>query len=420
VAPWLAFGYEKLHELGVLARGFDQGPASISAELDANRASLAACRCDPRRANRVLRDHLRARGVERDRRPGIPETRRAVQEARLGLPTLPTTTIGSFPQTPELRAARASWRAGRIDDTAYHAHLRDAIGHVVAIQEDVGLDVLVHGEPERDDMVRYFAAQLNGFALPENGWVQSYGSRCTRPPVLYGDVTRSAPMTVEWTTYAASLTAKPMKGMLTGPITMLRWSFVRDDQPLADTAGHLALAIGDEVADLQAAGIAVVQVDEPALREGLPLRRADRDAYLAWATRAFRLAVSPADEDTQVHTHMCYGEFSDILSTLADLDIDVISLEAARSQTSSVEQLADSSYQGGIGPGMYDVHSPQVPGVEDLARRLSKAVESLGAERVWVNPDCGLKTRCYQEVVPALRNLVTAARQTRTATEAGR
>ncbi len=413
VVPWLSFGQEKLHELGILARGLVQGEDSINSELEANRAALAARGRDPRRAVPEVRDRLRSLGASGDRRPGTPGTRWAAQDARLGLPVVPTTTIGSFPQTAELRAARASWRAGHLDDATYHAHLRDAIDRVVSLQEDAGLDVLVHGEPERDDMVRYFAAQLDGFTLPENGWVQSYGSRCTRPPILYGDVRRPTPITVEWTTYAASLTAKPMKGMLTGPVTMLHWSFVRDDQPSADTANQLALAIADEVADLQDAGIAVIQVDEPALREGLPLRKAEWDIYLTWATRAFRLAVAPAEQDTQVHTHMCYGEFSDILAALDDLDVDVISLEAARSPAAVLDQLTGSPYQGGIGPGVYDVHSPQIPSVEEMRASLHSAIRSLGAGRVWANPDCGLKTRSYGEVTPALRNLVAAAEQAR-------
>ncbi|MGH9089386.1 MAG: 5-methyltetrahydropteroyltriglutamate--homocysteine S-methyltransferase, partial [Acidimicrobiales bacterium] len=415
VVPWLAFGLEKLGELRVLAQALDQGKASISSELDANRAVLAARRGDPRRSDPAVRARLSGLRAGGDRRPGTAESRRATQDTRLGLPLLPTTTIGSFPQTAELRAARASWRAGRLDDDAYHAHLRAAIDRVVALQEEVGLDVLVHGEPERDDMVRYFAAQLSGFTLPDDGWVQSYGSRCTRPAVLYGDVCRPAPITIGWTIYAASLTSKPVKGMLTGPVTMLRWSFVRDDQPFADTAYQLALAIGDEVADLQEAGIAVIQVDEPALREGLPLRRAERDAYLAWATRAFRLAVASAGRDTQVHTHMCYSEFSGILSALAELEVDVISLEAARSQAATVEELAGSSYQGGIGPGVYDVHSPQVPSVDEMTASFNGAILQFGAGRVWANPDCGLKTRDYGEVIPALRNLVTAAHQARAA-----
>ena len=352
VAPWLAFGQEKLDELAVLARGLDQGPASISDALETNRAVLAARRGDGRLSDPAVRARVRDLAGGADRRLGTVESRRAAQADRLGLPPLPTTTIGSFPQTPELRSARASWRAGRIDDDAYRAQLRGAIDRVVALQEDLGLDVLVHGEPERDDMVRYFAAELTGFALPERGWVQSYGSRCARPPILYGDVVRPRPITVEWAVYAAARTNKPMKGMLTGPITMLRWSFVRDDQPVADTATQLALVVADEVADLQAAGIAVIQVDEPALREGLPPRRGEQDAYLAWATRAFRLAVAPAVEATQVHTHMCYAEFTDILAALDDLEVDVISLEAARSHMTAVGEMAASGYQGGIGPGV--------------------------------------------------------------------
>jgi 5-methyltetrahydropteroyltriglutamate--homocysteine methyltransferase len=327
---------------------------------------------------------------------------------------LPTTTIGSFPQTPELRTARAAWRAGRLDDAEYRRSLRHEIDRVVTLQEQVGLDVLVHGEPERDDMVRYFADQLTGFVLPAEGWVQSYGSRCVRPPVLYGDVSRPAPMTLEWTAYAQSRTTRPVKGMLTGPVTMLRWSFVRDDQSQAATTVQLALAIGDELVDLQAAGTAVIQVDEPALREGLPLRRADRPGYLAWATRAFRLVTSAAGPATQVHTHMCYAQLGDIVDALADLDIDVVSLEAARAGMGLLGDLVDARYRGGVGPGVYDVHSPTVPELDQLGVLVGQAVEILGAERLWVNPDCGLKTRRYEEVVPALERMVTAARRLRT------
>ena len=412
LSPWIAFAEEKLAELVVLARGLGEGRHSIVEALQANRGLV-----DSRQRSARLRDPAVRRRMaqfgQHARRSGTPETRTAAQATRLSLPSIPTTTIGSFPQTRELRTARAAWRAGRLDDGAYRTHLRAEVDRVVALQEDLGLDVLVHGEPERDDMVRYFAGQLAGFALPQSGWVQSYGSRCVRPPILYGDVSRPRPMTVEWATYAASRTAKPVKGMVTGPVTMLRWSFVRDDQPAADTAAQLALAIADEVADLDAAGIGVIQADEPGLREGLPLRQTERDVYLAWATRAFQVAVSPAGVATQVHTHMCYADFADIVHALTDLDVDVISLEAARSGMDAVGVLADSAYSGGVGPGVYDVHSPQVPDVDDIGRLLSRAVRVLGVDRVWANPDCGLKTRRYDEIVPALRHLVTAARRLR-------
>lgn len=413
VGPWLSFAHEKLGELAVLARGAGQGRASVDEAIGANRAVLQARRGSKRVVDPAVRQRVAALGDADPRRSApYPERARAQQEA-LGLPLLPTTTIGSFPQTPELRTERAAWRAGRIDDAEYRRSLRHEIDRVVTLQEEVGLDVLVHGEPERDDMVRYFADQLTGFVLPAEGWVQSYGSRCVRPPVLFGDVSRPAPMTLEWTAYAQSRTARPVKGMLTGPITMLRWSFVRDDQSQAATTVQLALAIGDELVDLQSAGTAVIQVDEPALREGLPLRRAERPGYLAWATRAFRLVTSAAGPATQVHTHMCYAQLGDIVDALADLDIDVVSLEAARAGMALLGDLVDARYHGGVGPGVFDVHSPSVPELDQLVALVGKAVETLGAGRLWVNPDCGLKTRRYEEVVPALGRMVTAARQLR-------
>ncbi|MDA8391630.1 MAG: 5-methyltetrahydropteroyltriglutamate--homocysteine S-methyltransferase [Actinomycetota bacterium] len=410
IAPWLAFGEEKLAELGLLAKGLDLGRAAIGEELDSNRRTLEQRRASGRARDGAVRARVEALRDGGDRRSAAPARRWEVQEERLRLPVIPTTTIGSFPQTPELRRARAAWRTGKSSDADYRSQLQAEIDHVIDVQERAGLDVLVHGEPERDDMVRYFAAKLGGFTLPEGGWVQSYGSRCVRPPILFGDVSRPEPMTVEWACYASSRTPKPVKGMLTGPVTMLRWSFVRDDQPAADTAVQLALAIADEVADLQRSGIAVIQVDEPGLREGLPLRRAQHDAYLAWATKAFRIAVAPAEEGTQIHSHMCYAEFSDILAAIGQLEIDVISLEAARSKMATVGELAEGPYLGGVGPGVYDVHSPNVPSTDQMAGLLRQAVEALGPARVWANPDCGLKTRRYQEVVPALENLVEAAR----------
>jgi 5-methyltetrahydropteroyltriglutamate--homocysteine methyltransferase len=414
VRPWLSFAHEKLEELAVLGRATGEGRSSVDEALEANRAALRARRESARVVDPAVRQRVAALGEADPRRSSPYPERARAQQSALGLPLLPTTTIGSFPQTPELRTARAAWRAGRLDDAEYRRSLRHEIDRVVTLQEEVGLDVLVHGEPERDDMVRYFADQLTGFVLPAEGWVQSYGSRCVRPPVLYGDVSRPAPMTLEWTAYAQSRTTRPVKGMLTGPVTMLRWSFVRDDQSQAATTVQLALAIGDELVDLQAAGTAVIQVDEPALREGLPLRRAHRPGYLAWATRAFRLVTSAAGPATQVHTHMCYAQLGDIVDALADLDIDVVSLEAARAGMGLLGDLVDARYRGGVGPGVYDVHSPTVPELDQLVALVGQAVETLGAERLWVNPDCGLKTRRYEEVVPALERMVTAARRLRT------
>jgi 5-methyltetrahydropteroyltriglutamate--homocysteine methyltransferase len=413
VRPWLAFADDKLNELAVLARGITDGRDSIAGELGANRTVLATRQASPRVSDGVTRRRVASFAEVDPRRPEAYLERAAAQRSALALPVLPTTTIGSFPQTPELRRARAAWRAGHLGEVDYDASLRTSIDHVLAIQEKIGLDVLVHGEPERDDMVRYFAEQLTGFVLPDRGWVQSYGSRCVRPAVLFGDVARHNPMTVDVARYAQSRTSKPVKGMLTGPITMLRWSFVRDDQPERDTADQLALAIRDELVDLQTAGIAIIQVDEPALREGLPLRSDERPEYLTWATRAFRLVTSAAAGGTQVHTHMCYAELGDIVDVLDELDVDVLSFEAARSNMAVVDVMQRASYQGGVGPGIYDVHSPWVPEVSALKGLLRRALEALGPERLWVNPDCGLKTRRYAQVLPALDHLVAAARSVR-------
>ncbi|MGW5680313.1 5-methyltetrahydropteroyltriglutamate--homocysteine S-methyltransferase, partial [Streptomyces sp. NPDC003860] len=325
----------------------------------------------------------------------------------------PTTTIGSFPQTDELRVARADLRAGRIDTAGYEERIRAEIAEVLSFQEKAGLDVLVHGEPERNDMVQYFAEQLTGYLATQHGWVQSYGTRYVRPPILAGDISRPEPMTVRWTTYAQSLTDRPVKGMLTGPVTMLAWSFVRDDQPLGDTARQVALALRDEVDDLEAAGTSVIQVDEPALRETLPLRAADRPAYLAWATEAFRLTTSGVAPGTQIHTHMCYAEFGDIVQAIDDLDADVISLEATRSHMQVAGELASHGYPREAGPGVWDIHSPRVPSVEEAAALLRTGLEGIPAERLWVNPDCGLKTRGWAETRASLEHLVAAARTVR-------
>ncbi|MCF3962299.1 5-methyltetrahydropteroyltriglutamate--homocysteine S-methyltransferase [Streptomyces fuscigenes] len=412
-ARWLAFARQKTREVVLLARGLAQGTDAIAAELAANRADLAS-----RAGSALTRDPaVRARAAavtEADARRSEPYARRtAAQRARLGLPLLPTTTIGSFPQTGELRTARADLRRGRIDEDAYEERIRDEIREVVSFQERAGLDVLVHGEPERNDMVQYFAERLTGCLATRHGWVQSYGTRYVRPPVLAGDVSRPEPMTVGWTTYAQSLTDRPVKGMLTGPVTMLAWSFVRDDQPLGETARQVALALRDEVGDLEAAGTAVIQVDEPALRETLPLRAADRAAYLAWATEAFRLTTGAVLPRTQIHTHMCYAEFGDIVQAIDDLDADVISLEAARSHMRVARELAAHGYPREAGPGVYDIHSPRVPDVAEAAALLRRGLGAIPAERLWVNPDCGLKTRGWAEARASLENLVAAAREVR-------
>ncbi|WP_053760798.1 5-methyltetrahydropteroyltriglutamate--homocysteine S-methyltransferase [Streptomyces sp. AS58] len=413
ILRWLAFARQKTGEIVTLAKALAQGTGAISAELAANRADLASRRGSPISHDTAVRDRATA-VTEADTHRAQPYAERAAaQRAHLGLPLLPTTTIGSFPQTDELRAARAGLRAGRIDTAGYEERVRAEIQEVIAVQEKTGLDVLVHGEPERNDMVQYFAEQLTGYLATRHGWVQSYGTRYVRPPILAGDISRPEPMTVRWTTYAQSLTDRPVKGMLTGPVTMLAWSFVRDDQPLADTARQVALALRDEVRDLEAAGTSVIQVDEPALRETLPLRAADRTAYLAWATEAFRLSTGGVRPDTQIHTHMCYAEFGDIVRAIDDLDADVISLEAARSHMQVARELAAHGYPREAGPGVYDIHSPRVPGTEEIADLLRTGLRAIPAGRLWVNPDCGLKTRGVPETRASLENLVAAARAVR-------
>ncbi|MFE6719760.1 5-methyltetrahydropteroyltriglutamate--homocysteine S-methyltransferase [Streptomyces albidoflavus] len=418
ILRWLAFARQKTAEIVTLAKGLAQGTGAVAAEIAANRAALAS-----RASSSLTRDPaVRARTAavtEADARRPQPYPERAVaQRERLRLPLLPTTTIGSFPQTGEVRTARADLRAGRIDAAGYEERIAAEIAEVIAFQEKAGIDVLVHGEAERNDMVQYFAEQLTGYLATQHGWVQSYGTRYVRPPVLAGDISRPAPMTVGWTTYAQSLTERPVKGMLTGPVTMLAWSFVRDDQPLGETAAQVALALRDEVADLEAAGTAVIQVDEPALRETLPLRAADRPAYLEWATRAFRLTTGGVAPATQIHTHMCYAEFGDIVQAIDDLDADVISLEAARSHMEVAHELAAHGYPREAGPGVYDIHSPRVPGAEEAAALLREGLAAIPAERLWVNPDCGLKTRGWPETRASLENLVAAARTVRAALDA--
>ena len=409
---WLAFGAEKVREVATLATAMRDGRDAVAAAFEASSAAVASRAQDPRLHNDSVRARLKevlTGGISR----GPAAERRKAQDARLSLPSLPTTTIGSFPQTVEIRKARAALVAGEIDEAQYTDQMKAEVETVIRLQEDLGLDVLVHGEPERNDMVQYFAEQLDGFFATKNGWVQSYGSRCVRPPVLFGDVTRRQPMTVEWARYAQTLTDKPVKGMLTGPVTILAWSFVRDDQPLADSANQVALAIRDETVDLQDAGIVIVQVDEPALRELLPLRNADKAAYLQWAVDAFRLSTSGVSDETQIHTHLCYSEFGEVIGAIADLDADVTSIEAARSHMEVLDDLNEIGFAGSVGPGVYDIHSPRVPSVEEMATSLRHALDAVPAERLWVNPDCGLKTRKTDEVTESLRNLVRAAQLVR-------
>ncbi|WP_328634988.1 5-methyltetrahydropteroyltriglutamate--homocysteine S-methyltransferase [Streptomyces sp. NBC_00356] len=413
IRRWLAFARQKTTEVATLAKGLTRGTGVVAAELAANRAALNSRATSPITRDPAVRSRAAAVTEDDGRRSQPYGERTAAQRALLNLPLLPTTTIGSFPQTGELRSARADLRAGRIDTAGYEDRIRNEIREVVSFQEKAGIDVLVHGEPERNDMVQYFAEQLNGYLATQHGWVQSYGTRYVRPPVLAGDISRPEPMTVRWTTYAQSLSDRPVKGMLTGPVTMLAWSFVRDDQPLGDTARQVALALRDEVNDLETNGTSVIQVDEPALRETLPLRAADHAAYLAWATEAFRLTTSGVRPDTQIHTHMCYAEFGDIVQAIDDLDADVISLEAARSHMQVAHELAAHGYPREAGPGVYDIHSPRVPGVDEAATLLRTGLEAIPAERLWVNPDCGLKTRGWPETRASLEHLVAAARTVR-------
>ena len=413
VRAWLAFARQKLDELGVLARALHLGRDAVREALQANREALIARRASPRVQKPEVRAAVDAVTPQMGRRAS-PYAQRAARQAEvLALPPFPTTTIGSFPQTPEIRHARAEYKAGRLDAQAYRAAMLAEIEHCVREQESLGLDVLVHGEAERNDMVEYFGEQLEGYAFSRHGWVQSYGSRCVKPPILFGDIRRPRPMTVEWIRHAASLTRKPMKGMLTGPVTMLNWSFVRDDQPRGRTCMQLALAIREEVLDLQAAGVRVIQIDEAALREGLPLRRSAWAQYLAWAVESFRVAANGVDDHTQIHTHMCYSEFNDILGSIADMDADVITIETSRSDMELLDAFDRFDYPNQIGPGVYDIHSPNVPTRQQIVDLMRKAALRIPAERLWVNPDCGLKTRRWSEVLPALANMVEAARSLR-------
>jgi 5-methyltetrahydropteroyltriglutamate--homocysteine methyltransferase len=413
LASWMSFAVQKLDELVLLKRALAEGEQAVASELEANRKALESRSNSPRTRNPVVRERL-ASVTEEDARRSSPFTeRQETQREWLGLPPFPTTTIGSYPQTADIRQARISLRKGDITHKQYLQMMREEIERVVRLQDDVGLDVLVHGEPERNDMVQYFAEQMDGYVSTENSWVQSYGSRYVRPPILYGDVSRSQPMTVEWIGYAQSLTDKPMKGMLTGPVTMLMWSFVRDDQPRKETCKQLALAIRDEVADLEAAGIKIIQVDEPAIREGLPLRREGWAEYLDWAVFCFRLATSGVKDETQVQTHMCYSEFRDIMDSISALDADVLLIWHARSQMELLDYWKRRGYDKDIAPGVYDIHSPRIPSAEEMAEMLRQAADALPRDRLWVAPDCGLKTRRYEEVEPSLRNMVSAAKQLR-------
>ena len=410
---WLAFGVQKLREVAALVRGLDEGEAAIAPLLEASDAAIAARRAHAGVHDPAVAGRIAALDPAMERRAHPFADRRAAQRARFRLPAFPTTTIGSFPQTAEVRAARAAAARGTITAAEYDAAIAGWIADAIAWQERIGLDVLVHGEFERNDMVQYFGEKLAGYAFTRHGWVQSYGSRCVAPPIIWGDVYRPAPMTVRWTAHAQGLSQRPVKGMLTGPVTILQWSFVRDDIPREAVCRQIALAIRDEVTDLEAAGIGIIQIDEPALREGLPLRGADRAEYLRWAVGSFRLASSGVADETQIHTHMCYADFNDILPEIAAMDADVISIEATRSRMELLEGFARNRYPNEIGPGVWDIHSPRVPGTDEMEELLRRAAQHLEPWQIWVNPDCGLKTRGWEEVRPALANMVAAAHRLR-------
>ena len=410
LASWLAFAVEKLGELAVLKAALDGAGADA---LACSRDAIASRARSPRVHSDQVAQALQALPANAERRAAPFAQRQKVQRARFGLPDFPTTTIGSFPQTAAIRMARAGFKRGALAASDYEQAMRAEIAHAIGRQEALGLDVLVHGEAERNDMVEYFGEQLDGFAFTRFGWVQSYGSRCVKPPVIFGDVARPRAMTAGWTAYAQSLSERPVKGMLTGPVTILQWSFVRDDQPRSCTALQIALAMRAEVADLEAAGIGIIQIDEPALREGLPLRRSRWDDYLAWATRAFRITANVAGDATQIHTHMCYAEFNDILPQIASLDADVITIETSRSGMALLDGFGKFAYPNEIGPGVYDIHSPRVPGIDEMEDLLRKAALVIPPAHLWVNPDCGLKTRGWKETEAALANMVAAAHRMR-------
>ena len=413
IKSWMAFAKQKLFEVVTLAKGLQESRDAISATIKVSDAIVQDRRTSIRIHNPSVKAAIKAITPEMAQRLSPFTERQQTQRTALKLPALPTTSIGSFPQTEDIRKARADFKKGTIDAATYETAMKKETEGVVRFQEKIGMDVLVHGEAERNDMVEYFGEQLEGFTFTKNGWVQSYGSRCVKPPIIFGDVSRPTPMTVKWSAYAQSLTKLPMKGMLTGPITILQWSFVRDDQPRSETARQIALAIRDEVSDLEEAGINIIQIDEPAIREGLPLRRNDWKAYLAWAVEAFKLSSCSVKDETQIHTHMCYSEFNDIIDSVGAMDADVISIETSRSHMELLEAFVTYKYPNEIGPGVWDIHSPRVPSAEEMTTLLEKAEKVIPVDQLWVNPDCGLKTRGWAEVEPALINLVKAAKALR-------
>ena len=397
----------------MLGKAINQGRAAVGDELAANKVAVDSRKNSERVHNPQVKATVKNITAELGQRQSPYVERIAKQRAHLKLPLYPTTTIGSFPQTPDIRKARLALKKQEMSAEQYTATMRAEIEHAVSEQEKLGLDVLVHGEAERNDMVEYFGEQLEGYAFSQFGWVQSYGSRCVKPPILFGDISRPKAMTVEWIQYAQSLTDKPMKGMLTGPVTILNWSFVRDDQPRSESCLQLALAVRQEVLDLEAAGVNIIQIDEAALREGLPLRKSAWQSYLDWAVESFRIAANGVADETQIHTHMCYSEFNDIIEAIAHMDADVITIETSRSDMELLNVFEEFEYPNEIGPGVYDIHSPNIPSVEQAVKLMTKAAERIPAERLWVNPDCGLKTRQWEEVIPALQNMVSAAKTLR-------
>lgn len=409
----LAFAVQKLDELTLLKKALDEGQESVQAEFTECARIMQMRQHDPRVHNAAVQERLAKLSADCDQRKNPFSVREKLQHKRLKLPLLPTTTVGSFPQTSSIRQARAQYKKGELSRQDYEKQMQEEIRQIVNIQEELDIDVLVHGEPERNDMVEYFGEQLKGYLFTEFGWVQSYGTRCVKPPIIYGDVSRSQAMTVSWSTFAQSLTQKPMKGMLTGPVTILQWSFVRDDIPRSRVAEQIALALNDEVRDLEKAGIQIIQIDEPAYREGLPLQRKDWDNYLSWASRAFRLTFSGVQDETQIHTHMCYSDFQDILPAIVAMDADVITMETSRSDMELLDIFMEFNYPNEIGPGVYDIHSPRVPTIEELRHLIKKALQVIPATHLWINPDCGLKTRSWEEVKSALANMVKVAKQFR-------
>jgi len=410
IKNWLSYGIEKLDEISLISKLFFDGKSSLNEnQLTALEKNITAN--NSRKTSKLIHDENvqnRVKNITKLERNGKYEDRIKIQKEKLQYKPLATTTIGSFPQTPEIRHARREYKNSNLDEKSYKNEMKKYIDDCVAFQEECGLEILVHGEPERNDMVEYFGEQLNGYGFSQNGWVQSYGSRCVKPPFIYGDISRPKPMTVEWITYAQSKTEKIMKGMLTGPVTILNWSFVRDDIPRSEVSKQIALGICDEVDDLQKAGIKIIQVDEAAFKEGYPLRKTKIKAYEDWAVRDFKLSVSSAKKETQIHTHMCYSEFNDIIATIEALDADVISIETARSGNELLKIFAKVGYKQEVGPGVYDIHSPRIPSVEEIVTQIYSLLEVLPKEQLWINPDCGLKTRKWEEVKPSLKNMVKA------------